>query len=485
MVDAVGDVTNQAPAKVTYRSVLKHDNVKILAASRAAAKMAGSTLSYGAMVYLAQIGASQIQISSVSAAQYLAAVIFGLQGGVLADSLSKRFALLLGFCAQTALCILIPIFLGTEFGALLLLMFLTSILSQIISPSLKAAVSIVSSPEELATCSALVSLIGSVASAIGSGFIAPILMKRSSIDVVLAVAGVLYFIGAVRAFKLPNAEKAMSVDTAVQSVDWKPQALSIRFNAKWVYEHRPVASMMLIGGMCVALFEGFNSLIPLYIVDVLHSDPANAIYIFAPASIGYIIGAVWGPALMHKFGERRLALISLSCMIFGLMCFGLIDKVGDPFAAINPLRLLTVFGISLSSLVLAAGMIAVPANFGSTAAGQAVNTYINRNVPVDNQGGVFGLNSVQNNMLNLCTIMGLGIVAAIVGPQIVFLIAPLLIGAVMIWFLRYSYLNAGQAAPTREERHAFFRTEGDVTFEPKNDTNDQSIKPADDETTPS
>ena len=73
MVEAVGDVTNPAPPEVTYRSVLKHDNVKILAASRAAAKMAGSTLSYGAMVYLAQIGSSQIQISSVSAAQYLAA----------------------------------------------------------------------------------------------------------------------------------------------------------------------------------------------------------------------------------------------------------------------------------------------------------------------------------------------------------------------------------------------------------------------------
>ena len=276
----------------------------------------------------------------------------------------------------------------------------------------------------------------------------------------------------------------MSVDAAVRSVDWKPQALSIRFNAKWVYEHRPVASMMLIGGMCVALFEGFNSLSRS--ISSRCSIPIRRTRsILCPASIGYIIGAVWGPALMHKFGERRLALYSLSCMIFGLMCFGLIDVVGDPFAAINPLRLLTVFGISLSTLVLAAGMIAVPANFGSTASGQAINTYINRNVPVENQGGVFGLNSVQNNMLNLFTIMGLGIVAAIVGPQIVFLVAPLLIGAVMIWFLRYSYLNAGEAAPTREERHAFFRIEGDETVELKDDLNDQPTMPADDETTTS
>jgi MFS family permease len=474
MTATAADAIPPAPAKVTYRSVLKHHDVKILAASRAAVKMAGSTLSYGAMVYLAQIGASQIQISAVNAAQYLAALIFGMQGGVLADTLSKRFAMLFGFCTQAALCILIPIFLGTEFGALLLLMFLTSLLNQVISPSLKATVAIVSSPEEMATCSALVSLIGSVASAIGSGFLAPILMKTTNIEVVVGIAGLLYVIGAIRIYRLPDTEKARGVREALHSVDWKPRSLSLRYNARWVYEHRPVASMMLIGGMCGAMFEGFNSLIPLYVAEVLDSDPANAIYIFAPAAIGYIVGAVWGPALMHRFGERRLAIISLLCMVAGLALFGIIDAVATPFAAINPLRLLTVFGLTFSTLVLAAGMIAVPANFGSTSSGQAVQTYINRNVPVQQQGGIFGLNSVQNNALNLVTIMGLGIVAEIVGPQLVFLVAPLVIGMAMAWFLRYSYLSEGKAAPTLAERREFFTVDPDA---PDAETSATDVEP--------
>src|SRR6478735_8577940 len=117
-VDAHAESAAPAMPKVSYRSVLKHDDVRILAVSRAAVKMAGSTLSYGSMVYLAQIGSSQLQISTVSASQYLAAVIFGMQGGMLADALSKRMALLAGFIAQAALCLLIPIFLGTQFGDL-------------------------------------------------------------------------------------------------------------------------------------------------------------------------------------------------------------------------------------------------------------------------------------------------------------------------------------------------------------------------------
>ena len=464
-MDAHAESATPATPKVSYRSVLQHDEVRILATSRAAVKMAGSTLSYGSMVYLAQIGSSQLQISTVSASQYLAAVIFGMQGGMLADALSKRIALLIGFILQAALCILIPIFLGTSFGDLLLLMFLTSMLSQIISPGLKAMVAIVASPEELATCSALVSIIGSIASAIGSSFIAPILIKRTSIDVVIGVAGVLYLVGAIRAYKLPQAEASLNLREAVHKVDWRPKSLSLRFNADWVFRHRAVGSMMLLGGMCGALFEGFNSLIPLYIADVLHSDPANAVYIFAPAGIGYLVGAVWGPSFIRHFGERRMAVISLVCMIVGLTLFGVIDCVDSIFAAINPLRLLTVFGISLSSLVLAAGMIAVPANFGSTASGQTVQAYINRTVPVERQASVFGLSSVQNNMLNLVTILSLGIVANIVGPELVFLVAPLLIGLTMAWFLRYAYRHEGRAAPTRAEQRAFFTDEDDAAVD--------------------
>lgn len=461
-----------ATPKVSYRSVLQHDDVRILAVSRAAVKMAGSTLSYGSMVYLAQIGSSQLQISTVSASQYLAAVIFGMQGGMLADALSKRMALLVGFIMQAALCLLIPIFLGTQFGDLLLLMFLTSMLSQVISPGLKAMVAVVASPAELATCSALVSIIGSIASAIGSSFIAPILIKTTSIKVVIGVAGALYLIGAIRAYRLPQAEAALKLREAAHKVDWRPKSLSLRFNAHWILEHRPVGSMMLLGGMCAALFEGFNSLIPLYIADVLHSDPANAVYIFAPAGIGYLVGAVWGPNFIRHFGERRMAVISLVCMTVGLMLFGVIDIVDGVFAAINPLRLLTVFGISMSSLVLAAGMIAVPANFGSTASGQTVQTYINRTVPVERQSGIFGLSSVQNNMLNLVTILSLGIVANIVGPQLVFLVAPLLIGLSMALFLRYSYRYEGRATPTRAERLAFFTEEDDAAATPTSQPSD-------------
>lgn len=254
--------------------------------------MAGSTLSYGIMVFLATAGASQFEISMANSAAYLAALLFGLQGGTLADTAPKRRILAIGFLIQALLCLMLPVVLGTEIAPLLVLIFLTSALTQVISPGLKSIVAIVSSPAEVATTGALVNVLGSIGSAIGSSFVAPVLIKYLGINAVLATTGILFLIGAIRIYKLPRKEKeeSKSLRASFSQVDWKPRALSLGYNADWIMAHRPVASMLLVGILCAALFEGLNSLIPVYVREVLHEDPANSIYIFAPAGIGYLVG---------------------------------------------------------------------------------------------------------------------------------------------------------------------------------------------------
>jgi len=70
---------------VGFISAFKCPAVRILATSRASSKLAQSTVSYGAMVYLAAAGGNQLQVSLVAASTYVSALLFGLQGGTLAD----------------------------------------------------------------------------------------------------------------------------------------------------------------------------------------------------------------------------------------------------------------------------------------------------------------------------------------------------------------------------------------------------------------
>ncbi|MBX3070662.1 MAG: MFS transporter [Thermomicrobiales bacterium] len=438
-------VAPAAEDKPSFKTALKLPSVSILAASRAASKLATAIVSYGAMVYLAIQGATQLQISLVSASSYAAALAFGIQGGSLSDSMSKRIALVAGYVAQALLCFLVPVFWGTDVGALMFIMFAASALNQVISPSIKSAVALVSTPGQLATVSATVTMAGSIASAIGSSFMAPLLIKYSGMKTILIVAGFVYLIGALRTLKLPASEKTMAMTDALRSVEWKPQALSLRWTAGWIVDHRPVATMILSGAIVVALFEAFNTLIPIYIRDVLKANPANAVYIFAPAGVGFAIATFATPRLISWIGERKLAVLSLLMLTTSTFLFGTIEAVAPYLAPFSPLRAAEwLGGIELNDRVLAASLIAVPANFGSTAAGATVQVYINRRVPIVQQGATFGLQEVVENGLTLVAVVVLGVVANVVGAQYVFLFAPIVLFAVVTWLIRYGYKRSGQ-----------------------------------------
>lgn len=438
-IEQPDESTEQRPS---YRSVAQHRPVQIVALSQFLSQMARQTITYGIMVFLAAAGASQLEVSLANGTTYLAALLFGLQGGFVADSRPKRRILMVGFSIQAALCFVTPFFIGTHVGGLLLVVFLTSAIGQIVIPGMQSIVAIVATPAELATASALINIIGSVGSATGSAFVAPILIKTSGIEAVLIVAGVLYLLGAVRIHRLPAAEQRARAEQTkpLREVDWWPRALSLRYNAEWIMANRPIGSMLLVGGLAVALYQGINTLFPVYVREVLHSDPTNSIYIFAPAGIGYLIGAFGSPFFIRWFGERRVAIWSLVSMAVGLVLLGLIDQVDEPLSIVSPLRVVNLFADQpLSPAMLAAGVAAIPANLGSTAATQAVQVYINRTVPVMNQGGIFGLQQVQQNALNLTSIFLLGAVATVTGPQYVFIAAPLVGGAIVMGLLGYAF----------------------------------------------
>jgi hypothetical protein len=143
-------------------------------------------------------------------------------------------------------------------------------------------------------------------------------------------------------------------------------------------------------------------------------------------------------------------------MAVSVALFAMINLLDRPLAVISPLRLVNLFtDTDLSDAVLATGLIAFPANFGSTMCLQAVQVFVNRNVPEHQQGGIFGLQQVQQNMLNLLVILLLGLIAAVTGPQYIFLFAPIVVGALGLALLSYTFWHATGKAPRLSESIGF------------------------------
>lgn len=147
-------------------------------------------------------------------------------------------------------------------------------------------------------------------------------------------------------------------------------------------------------------------------------------------------------------------------MGISMVFFGLINVIDGILAPISPLRLFGwLLDIDINDRVLAASVIAVPANFGSTATGAAVQTYVNTRVPVVNQGATFGLQEVQDNGLTLVLLLALGVASSVVGPRLVFIIAPIVAVALVVLLIRYSFRTIDDEVITRGE--AFRRLIGE------------------------
>jgi MFS family permease len=430
------------------RQRLLHDPVVgALIVSRFATILGLSTLSYGSMVYLATVGAPQVLISTMGATRYLAALVFGIGGGALVDAMSKRTAMVIAYVLQAAACFIVPTVWGTSVASLIFLVFLVAMLGQISTPAVKAMTALVTTTAQVAAVAATITVAGGIGAAIGTAFLAPILINIASLRTLIYVAGIVLLFGAVRTLKLPKEDDATSLPKAVSAVDWRASVPTLRRTAQWLNGNRKVGAMILVGSMVFALFDGLNTLIPVYVRDVLNSDPTNSVFILAPGGIGFLAGSAIGPWLMDRRGERALAVMAIAILSLGFMLFGLIDLVAPILAPFSPLRLLGLFGVDLSPQIQAVGLISILTALGSTTAGAAVQTYVNRYVLLARQAPTFGMQEVLDSALTLFAVLTLGMIATLLGSRLVFIVAPPLIVAIVLSVIRVCFRVTDQDPP--------------------------------------
>lgn len=427
--------------------VLRNPGVRALIVSRFASVLGITTLSYGAMIYLAATGAPQLAISVLGATSYVAALAFGIGGGALSEAMSKRRAMITAYALQAAACFILPTLWGPSIPGLLVLIFVIAALGQIVTPAVKAATALVATTSQVAAVAAIISVAGGIGAAAGTAFLAPFLIKAGSLQAVAYVAGSVLAIGAVRAWWLPPEAQSASLRQGVRDVDWVASVPTLRRTAEWVSANRQVGAMILVGSMVVALFDGMNTLVPVYLRDVLQTSPTNAALILAPGGIGFFVGTALGPWWMNRRGERAVGVAALSILSLGFVLFGVIDVVAPYLAPISPLRVLERFGFDLTPEIEAAGLISILTAFGSTGAGAAVQTYVNRYVLLARQATTFGMQEVLDNTLTVFAMLTFGGLATSFGPRVVFLIAPPLLVLVVVGLIRVGFRITAQDAP--------------------------------------
>ena len=404
-------------------SVAWNLNFQALLVSRFFSDLALQALLYAALISSARAGEGTADAALLGTAYLLPGLILGLYGGAVADAVPKRIALAVAYFTMGALCLLILTAFGTEFGALLLVLFAVRTLHQVVQPSEASTVPLVASEEALASATSFLSFAGSAGDVIGKALLAPLIVRAFGIDPVVVLAGILFMLSASRVFRLDAAPVRMGAPHP-EVVEQDRSMVEV---LRWLLQERVVLWMLLLAALASTIGVVLGMLGPKYVQEVLDVDPANALYVFAPAPIGLIAALIFSPLLIRMFGERNVAAFGFTVVAIVMAMLGLIAPVTEAFGW---LLLIDIPGVG--EKVEMAALLSIFLGLGMTLAAAATQTYISRSVPIGIQGRTFAVVGMLKDGLAIPPLLGIGAIAHFVGVEPVLTVAPVALLALAI-----------------------------------------------------
>lgn len=422
-------------------SIARDPRFQQVVASRFFSDAGQQALLYGALVAVVRGGGSAIDAAFIGVAAILPPALFGLFGGAVADALPKRVALALAYNLQAALCLAIPFFAGTDLAAIFFLVFAVNVLGQVSGPTESSVLPLVASREQLAAAASIVSLASNVGTAFGTALLAPVLVRVLGVDAVFFVAGGLLFVAASRVFDLPTRQQR-------RRFNWRRPTADVAATVRWLLRERAVATMMIVAVLGGTASIVVQTLGPRYVSSVLGVDAADSVYVFAPASIGLLGALVAGPWLIERVGERPVALLGFATTALVLSLLGVVPEIAPLVDRVNPFRLLESVGLAPGLKLRTASFLSVFLGFGLSLTATAVQTYLNRRVPLTYQGRAFALQSVMKNGASIVPLLTVGALATVFGARAVLLVSPLLLLASALALIEISIVLGGGQRPS-------------------------------------
>jgi len=397
-----------------------------LLVSRFFTDIALQALLYGALIAVARSGGGAVDAALLGIAYLLPGVVLGMFGGVVADQLPKRVALAGAYVTMGAISILLPTVIGTSFRSLLLVLFAVRVLHQVSQPSEASAVPLVATQEELASATSFLSFASSAGEVVGKSMLAPILVRAYGVDPVTALAGVFLLFSATRVVNLTPSRHHTHTTSARST-------LGTTDVVRWLLAERTMLWMLLLGALGSTTSVVLGVLGPQYTRDVLDVDPANALYVFAPAALGLVAALAAAPPMIQWMGERRTAMIGFVVVAVAMVALGAVDWLSAHVGWLGVVNIPHV-----PSEVETAAKISIFLGFGITLAAISVQTYIARRVPLELQGRTFALLGVFKDGLAITALLGLGTAAEALGVRAMMILAPAFLLGLSFAFDRFA-----------------------------------------------
>jgi MFS-type transporter involved in bile tolerance (Atg22 family) len=157
------------------------------------------------------------------------------------------------------------------------------------------------------------------------------------------------------------------------------------------------------------------------------------------------------PKVIDNMGERWGAAIAVFMMSLGLFTLAFVDVLAPILGPLSPMNVVRLFGFEPTDEILAASFVSMFTGFAVSMSSISVQTYVNRRVPMIQQGRVFGLQSLLGNAAALVPLLLVGFIAAAFSIEMVMFITPWMVFAGVFMLLLMTNRWAGEEPMSKGE----------------------------------
>jgi MFS family permease len=290
--------------------------------------------------------------------------------------------------------------------------------------------------ERLTSANSMFNLGGAIGQAVGVLILAPLFLKTAGADPLFSVIAMLYLVAAAMLLTVPNLGFRELSEAQRHAVHTTFRGVRAEFAEGWQTLRRDRTAYM---GMMLLVLGSTSLLVtvavaPRFANEILGISTENAIYVFAPAALGVVVGLRVVDWLTHQVSKAAVVTAGFILVVLSMVAMAMVPQSARLIEDQNPLGLFSPgpFGMTAARVMVTlvfAGLV----GFAYSVINVGGRSLLNERVPVPMQGRVFAAQTVLSNLASIVPLLLAGALADWWGVSPVLIAVAVAILVVALW----------------------------------------------------
>ena len=403
--------------------------------SRALSAAGHNALVYAFLVLVVRETGSSVHTSLLILAFILPPATLASVSGVVTDRLPRGLILFIGHLLRALLAVAfvasngdVWVIYGIALGV--------GVVGQFSGPVESALLPHIVERQVLTRANSMFNLGGALGQVLGVLILAPLFLKTVGADSLFTVIALLYVVAAALLLTVPNLGFRELSEAQRHSTHVTFRGVRAEFAEGWQtlrQDRTAYMGMMLLvlGSTSLLVTAG---LAPRFAEQVLGISTENAIYVFAPATLGIILGLRVVDWLTQQVSKSWVVTAGFIMVVLSTVAMAMVPQSARLLENQNPLGLFSggLFGTTAARIMVTlvfAGM----TGFAYSVVNVAGRSLLNERVPMPMQGRVFAAQTVLSNLASVVPLLVAGALADWWGVSPVLIAVAVAVLLIAVW----------------------------------------------------